>query len=326
MQTDNGGLIYACILDGRGGGHPIDWERIHNWDATQGTLWVHLNFTADKTQTWLRESSSLDEVVIEALLADETRPRSVAVKGGILASLRGINSNPGADPEDMVSIRLYSDGDRVITTRRRRLLSAQDISEALAAGQGPCTAGGFIADISCRLVERMSDVLQDIEDRIDQLEEEMLLNEGSQQLRRQIVEIRSETILLRRYLGPQREAMNRLQSEKAEWLSPDDRLQLRETADKVTRYVEDMDAVRDRAVVASEELAHQVSEQMNSRMYILSLITGIFLPLGFLTGLLGINVGGIPGADKPWGFLAVIIVITAIVAAQLLIFKRKKWF
>lgn len=326
MQSSSDGLVYAYLLDGMGGGRPLGWEQIRNWEISQGVIWVHLDFTAENAQTWLRESSGLDEVIVEALLADETRPRSVLVGRGILAALRGINSNPGADPEDMVSIRLYSDGDRIITTRRRRLLSSRDIAEVLDAGCGPCSAGDFIASISCRLVERMGDVLQEIEDRIDQVEEELLLNDDCQALRMRILETRRETIMLRRYLGPQREAMHRLQSEKVDWLSPDDRLQLRETADKVTRYVEDMDAVRDRAIVASEELANRISEQMNSRMYLLSLISCIFIPLGFLTGLLGINVGGIPGAEKSWGFLAVIILITVIVAAQILLFKSKRWF
>ncbi len=37
-------------------------------------------------------------------------------------------------------------------------------------------------------------------------------------------------------------------------------------------------------------------------MYLLSVITAIFLPLGFLTGLFGINLGGMPGAEYKWGF------------------------
>jgi zinc transporter len=49
------------------------------------------------------------------------------------------------------------------------------------------------------------------------------------------------------------------------------------------------------------------------------------LPLGFLTGLLGINVGGIPGAENPWGFAAVCVLLATLVAAQVLLFRRLRW-
>lgn len=51
--------------------------------------------------------------------------------------------------------------------------------------------------------------------------------------------------------------------------------------------------------VMQEELTEKLSEQMNKTMYILTVLAGIFLPITFVTGLLGINVGGIPGTDNP---------------------------
>jgi zinc transporter len=61
-------------------------------------------------------------------------------------------------------------------------------------------------------------------------------------------------------------------------------------------------------------------------MYMLSVLAAIFLPLGFLTGLLGINVGGFPGAENPWAFLLFLLFLAGIVVVQMLWFKRKKWF
>jgi zinc transporter len=79
-------------------------------------------------------------------------------------------------------------------------------------------------------------------------------------------------------------------------------MHLREEADRVVRYVEDLDSARERAAVTQEELVNRVSEQINSRTYVLSVAAAIFLPLGFLTGLFGINVGGIALAENPSGF------------------------
>jgi zinc transporter len=324
-MAEENGLITAYALNGRGGGEALGWAGVKRWQPGEGFLWVHLDFTHPEAQRWLREEGGVDEVVSEALLADETRPRSAALKQGLLVMLRGVNTNPGADPEDMVAIRLWVEGQRLITTRRRRLLSIVDVRDAIEAGDGPCTPGGLLVMLSDRLVARMSDVIDGIEEEVDRLENEVVESERAQ-LRHELAVVRSQVISLRRYLAPQREAMARLTQEKTPWLSDDDRLRLREITDRIVRYVEDLEAARDRASVVQEELNNRLSEQMNSRMYVLSLVAAVFLPLGFLTGLLGVNVGGIPGAESPFGFEVVTVVMIILVALQVLIFKRRNWF
>ena len=100
---------------------------------------------------------------------------------------------------------------------------------------------------------------------------------------------------------------------------------LRETAERTARYVEDIDAARERALIAQEELNSRLAEQMNRAMYTLSIVAAIFLPLGLLTGLLGINVGGIPGTESPWAFLIVTVFLFLMAVFLIIWFKRLKW-
>jgi len=225
----------------------------------------------------------------------------------------------------MVSIRLFCTDTRVVSTRRRRLLTIRDLVAALEQGRGPRTTGELTAMLTNRLIDRMGDVINEMDDRIDEVEEAII--EGVvRESRSNVIELRREIIKLRRYLSPQREALAQLQHETATWLSLQDRLQIREASDKITRYVEELDSSRDRAGVANEELTSRLSEQLNSRMYVLSLVAGLFMPLGFFTGLLGINVGGIPLADNPWGFFNVVLFLLVVVFVQILLFWRKRWF
>jgi zinc transporter len=323
-MTDNAGLLHAHLLDGRGGGASLGWERVKQWEPGQGVLWVHLEYSNPFAHQWLLHDSGLDEVTTEALLAEETRPRSLLSANGLLLTLRGINPNPEADPEDMVAVRMWSDGNRIITTRRRRMKAASELSRAIERGLGPRNAGEFVESLTDSMVERMADVVDGISDRVDELEESVLTME-SYELRPKIAELRRHAIGLRRYLAPQREALSRLFSEKVEWLSDMDRLRLRESADRTTRFVEDLDLTRERAVVVQEELLSRLSEKMNRTMYVLSIVAAIFLPLGFLTGLLGINVGGIPGADYQGSFAIFILILVLVVIVQVWLFRRKKW-
>jgi len=323
-MSDNNGLLYAYLLDGQGGGARLDWDRVKQWQPEHGVLWVHLEYSDPFVQQWVQQESGLDEVTAEALLAEETRPRSMLSAQGLLLTLRGINPNPKADPEDMVAVRMWSDGKRIITTRRRRLQVATDLSRAIDKGVGPASASEFVESLTDNLVERMGDVIDGVSTEVDDLEESVLTME-SYELRPKIAELRRHAIGLRRYLAPQREAVSRLFNEKLEWLSEVDRLRLRESADRTTRFVEDLDLIRERAMVVQEELSSRLSEKMDRTMYVLSMVAAIFLPLGFLTGLLGINVGGIPGAEYQGSFAIFILILALLVIIQIWLFKLKKW-
>jgi zinc transporter len=323
-MVNNDELIAAYILDGKGGGQRVGWNEIRQWTPSDGLLWVHLNYTAPEAQQWIEEESQLENVVGDALLAEESRPRVTAFDDGLLISLRGVNLNPGADPQDMVSLRIWADKNRVITTHRRKLLTVADICTAIEKGKGPRTSGEFLEDVADRLMSRMGGVIDELEDKVAELEEAVLTAE-SHELRPKLASIRRVAIYLRRYMAPQREAISRLQSEKMSWLTDEDRVRLREVYDHLTRYLEDLDAARERAAVTQEELVSRLSEQTDNRMYVLSIVAAIFLPLGFLTGLLGINVGGIPGAEYKAAFSILCLLVVGIVIVEIAIFKKKKW-
>lgn len=324
MSDTDSGLLHGFILDAKGGAQTLQWDGVKSWTPDHGVLWLHLDYTAQDVISWLTHESQLDELVIKALLSEETRPRCDPVGKGLLISLRGINHDPDSDDEDMVSLRLYVDSTRMITTRQRVVRSTSDIAARLENGTGPIDSGDLVTTLAERLIVRMSQVVSDLEENVDVLEEELLEN-AELSLRGQLMLLRRKAILLRRYLGPQREALHRLYTDRIEWFSHDNRMQLRETVDQLTRYVEELDSVRERTAVAYEELSSRLTDQLNSRMYLLSIITGVFLPLSFITGLLGINVGGIPLASSAWGFAIVAALLTLTAIVELIFFKRQHW-
>jgi zinc transporter len=232
--------------------------------------------------------------------------------------------NPGSEPEDMVGIRIWFENNRIISTRRRKLLSVGDIEETIEQGTGPESMDDLLVQITGRVMERMRQIIDGLEDNVADMEDQVLTAE-SRTLRSKLADLRRQAISLRRYLSPQREALARLLTEKIPWLDENSRIRLREVSDQLARYLEDLDEARDRAAVTQEELVNRLSEQMNNKMYLLSVVAAIFLPLSFLTGLLGINVGGIPGAESKLGFIVFIILLVIIVAIQIWYFKKKKW-
>ncbi len=326
MRETSDPVIFAYTFDGKGGSTPLHGADIVRELKARHLAWVHLDANLPETRVWLeKEISYLDPFIVEALLADETRPRTTQIDDGTLLILRGVNLNENSDPEDMVSIRLWIDKSRIISVRKRKLKAVGDMEEKLKAGKGPKDAGQFICMLTSQLFARMEPTLTELDETTDDIEEEVLENADTV-LRESIINVRKQAIIFRRYMAPQRDAIGQLRMADLSWLKEDHKRHLQESYNHVTRYVEDLDAIRERAQIVKDELANILADRLNKNLYILSVIAAIFLPLGFLTGLLGINVGGIPGAENPDAFWIFMGILGGIVALQVWIFKRLKWF
>ena len=319
------GLLFCCTLDGNGGAKFLGWQDIDSWQETDGPLWVHLDNKHPNVANWLKTQSGLTKPTADALLAEETRPRVFRGKRGLVAILRGVNLNKDANEEDMVAMRMWSEGKRVITLRHERLHTPKDILEQLIELKtGPSTAPELFDRLITRVNEPIAETVLSLEEELDDLEAELDIGQAALQ-RRQLSDIRQKAVLLRRYISPQREALGTLVSEPPDWFHEDLRPHLRETSDKLMRYLEELDATRERAMVVKDDIANQLSEQSNKTLYVLAIISAIFLPLAFLTGLLGINVGGMPGVDNRYAFWIFCGIMTICLFIELLIFRKLKW-
>ncbi len=238
--------------------------------------------------------------------------------------MRGINLNQGAEPDDMVAVRMWLQEGRIITSRRRKVLSIRDVRDDLLAGKGPRTTGQFLVALMGRLAGRIGAAVENVEKLLDELGERM--SGGTiEQVRVELGAVRRQVAALRRHLAPQRDALERLTRIPSGILSEDDVFDLREEGDQLTRHIEDLDLVRENALVTQEELMNRIAMEQNARMYLLSVIAAIFLPLTFVTGLLGMNVAGLPGTANPNGFLISAAVMVVLGIGLSGYFKWKKW-
>ena len=323
-MSEEDGLVCAYVLDGRGGARALEWDGIRAWRPEDGVLWVHLDRVGAEADRWVRQESGIDPVMCDALLAGESRPRLLHLPAGLLVMLRGVNLNPGAEPEDMVGLRMWFESRRIVTLRHFRLMAIRDMRELLAAGVGPTGPGTFLTMVADRLIDRMGPVLADIDDEVDELEAGILTAQSAD-LRTRLGELRRSVIAIRRYLSPQRDVMARLQLVEVEWLTEPLRARLREIGERTLRYVEGLDEARERAAVTQDELNNRIAESMNRTMYLLTILSAVLLPPSLLTGLLGINVGGLPGSDFQPSFWIVVGLIVVVAAVEIWLLRRLKW-
>jgi zinc transporter len=326
MTDPTEGLVSAYLKPPTEGWTEVGWEEVRNWKPEQGLLWVHLDAREGHARDYIHQDSDVDTLVQDVLLTRETRPRTVSMGDGLLAVFRGVNLNPGADPDDMVAIRVWAEPRRMISTTFRPLLATQTLREQMSSNSAPAVIGDLLLQLIGAMVDRMSAVIEELDDATDLLEDRVIESQ-SRQIRTELSHLRQQAIALRRHLAPQRDALSRLLTEDVEWLDKRRKSRLRETTDRMIRYVEDLDSIRERAAVIQDELMNRLSDQMNRNMYMLTIVATIMLPLGVFTGLLGINVDGMPGAsDSPWAFSIVCLLLVFVVLIEIWLLRRLKWF
>lgn len=324
-EVHENGLVCGYLLDGKGGARALAPNEIDTDFGPDHVTWLHLDFTNPQSRAWVESQDEINEHMAQAMLADDSRPRCMVNPDGVLTVLRGINLNPGSDMEDMISIRVWMNGHRIISTRRRKLKSILTLRAELEAGRGPTDPSSFLEQLISLLGVRIGEAIDTINEQLDSTELG-LQQHGGTPYRAIFGEIRRETARMRRYLAPQREALDRLSRVQSEFFSPDFSLEIYEQTNWMTLFIEDLDLARERAMVAQEEMLNMLAHEQNSKMFILSIVAAVFLPLAFFTGLMGMNVAGLPGTINPWSFYIVLVLMFAAAGFIMWLFKRKKWF
>nr|WP_283164088.1 zinc transporter ZntB [Brenneria tiliae] len=314
------GAVYAYQLNGAGGIAPIGDDEVVT-DAKP--CWLHLDSTQPASAHWLTKTTLVPDSVRDALLGESVRPRVTRLGEGTMITLRSINRNENSRPDQLVAIRVFITDKLIISTRRRKLLAIDEVLADLQEGHGPTDSGSWLVAIAEALTDHTSDFIDDLHEKIVDLEEDLLEQKIPQQ--GELALIRKQLIVLRRYMTPQRDVFSRLSGEKLPWMQDDDRRRMQEIADRLGRGLEDLDASISRTTVLSDEITTLMTDAMNRRTYTMSLLAMVFLPTTFLTGLFGVNLGGIPGGDSRLGFATFCLMLVGLVGGVAWWLKRSKW-
>lgn len=325
-MADQHGLISAWAFDGQGGCRRIGEEEVHAGTVPQGGfVWLHYRRLNEAREEWLRSHSKMDPSASESILEAHARPRCSVFVDGALLSLLGVNLYRNALPEDAVTIHLWVDKTRILSVQHEPLSAVEDFEDALARGRGPRTQGEFVADLAMRLVDRLDAVVTALTDDADELEDAMDEVSQASEILPKLAILRRVAIKLRRHIAPQREALNHFSLEDDDWLGPKDRNRLRDAADRVTRFTEELDSVRERATIIRDQMVDRRAEQMNQSMLVLAVVTVVFAPLTLISGMFGMNVGGIPGQNDGEGFWAVSVGLILMGMLMVWAFRRLRW-
>ncbi|MHA3793217.1 zinc transporter ZntB [Sphingomonas sp. YL-JM2C] len=287
--------------------------------------WIHLDGRDAQAMRWLDdESHGLPPTARFNLTTAETRPRCQPLHDGVIINLRGPRHGDEQDEGDeLVSIRIWAERGRLVSVSYRRMAGLEELRDRMDKGEF-LDPGDLIAALAVQIARHLDPVVADLGDQVDDCE--LALSSETFHLRRHIAKARSTAISYRRFIVPQRQALEAMALLELDWIEDDDRIHLREAADRFARMAEELEAVRERSALLHEQITDLRAEKIDRRSLIIAIVAMIFLPLTFVTGLFGMNVDGIPYAHHPLSFWAVTGFSLLVGTGVALWFAAARWF
>lgn len=319
---DRNGLICGFTLDATHKAKPLHLYAPDSPKAPEAH-WLHFNLADTRATNWINSCTLIPQDARELLLDSDAHIRSENFATGLALIIGDLFHDFKNDPEDLGVLRLYLDNNRLITGRGHPLKSVDRLRHELFEGMIFSNSMDLFARLIYNIGDSIHKVIKQLNDRVDDAEDQILAghlhNQGSKlgQMRRLLAR-------LRRQLSANRQAMQLALPHISRW-SKQDISELRQAVEHLESTIQDLELVQERTRLLQEEIAGRMSEATNRNLYVLSIVTVMLLPINLITGIFGMNTGGLPwGQDDPSGFWWVIFFMVIAVIAALSILHKKR--
>ncbi|ANQ27147.1 zinc transporter ZntB [Vibrio natriegens] len=293
---------------------PIATQEATTSQEIKAKHWYHCERLHPDIRGWL-EHNQVPKATVDHLLADESRPSFHPLDDeNFMLILRGINMNENASPEDMLSIRILYFQGALISTRKIPSRAIMEIRQALAEQKGPKSLASLLNQIIEGLNGKIDLYLDTIEETLNHFD----VNDESTYKH---ISAQKALISIKRFIRPQQYAIRDLLESSSDLVVSRPH-QYRFAHNNITRINETIDFYLGEVALFQEEIKHNRDEKTNKNSYLFTLVATIFLPTSFLTGLLGINIGGMPGVDSATAFTWFCVALIIIFTLEWLLLKR----
>ena len=298
---------------------------LHLLRLKDGSPWLHMCIRHRETAAYLMDEAELDDLIVDALLEEDTRSRVRLRDDGIMVLLKAMHlkGEEMAKPEDMVSIRLWLTPGNVITTREADVDPVIEIASRLIAGEGPETPGAFLADLVEEHLREIAEQVEMLEDATDEIARLINLHQ-SEQACPNMADTETRISGFLRHLNPQRPVLETLSTHPHPVIGDRERAQLDDALNRLLRFLETLQNLRERIAILNDQVERIQDRHLSRSSYVFAAVATIFLPLGFVSGMFGVNLPGIPLETMASGFWALFAICVGLVAVVIGLLRWNK--
>jgi zinc transporter len=324
---DHRGLICGFLLCPTLPAQRLEWETLAEaFNVADGTVWLHFNLVDTRARQWINNCDRIPAAVKEMLLDMSPHNQLEVVDNGFMMVLGDLHYEFDIDPDSLGLLRIYVDQNCVITLRGRPLKAIDQLRLALI-NEAPIKTS---LDLIVHFLEYANDifgiVVTERRGVIDDLEDQILKGIFYEQ-RGELGILRRSLAKLRRHLNGNQHVLSRnLMPRLPSWCLEADVSELHRNIEHLDGLIQDLELVQERARLLQEEIAARLQETVNRNLYVLSIVTTFFLPVTLITGIFGMNVGGVPWTQEPIGIWWVLLIMSITAGVTFGALQRQKFF
>jgi magnesium transporter len=275
----------------------------------------------------------LHPLVLEDILTDQ-RPKVEDYEDYIFIVLKMLYYEEAEDDDeigdfniDMDQVSIIFGKNFIISFKEKDVDIFRPLRERLRTSKGRIRKQGadYLAySMIDSIVDHYFVIMEKLGDRFEELEDSVVSNPEPGILPA-IYNLKRDMLFLRKSVWPLREAISRMQRMDSHLISETTRIYLRDVYDHTIQVIENIETFRDMSASLLETYLSSLSNKLNEVIKLLTIISTIFIPLTFLSGLYGMNFTHMPELEHPYGYPAVLVLMLLVVAVMLAYFYRKKW-
>ncbi len=299
--------------------------------AAEGLRWVKIDRMGPLEAAWLEENFDFHALDLEDVLSRNQRPKIDVYDGYLFIVLHLPVFDPAAGRLGAGELDVFVGPGFLITIPNQPLQPVEYLFERCRQKEEMreqlfSRGSGYLL---YRLVDDSFDycfpMLRKIGNKLDALEGEIF--EGrSEEIVRDISNVKQEIINFRKVIRPQRPVLRDLEKVKQRYLAPDMDLEIyfddivdahERIWDMLENYKEVVEALED----TNESV---ISHRVNDILRVLTSISVIVLPLTLLASIWGMNVG-VPGEGDTGAFWAITGSMVVLLVAMVSYFRSRGW-
>lgn len=321
--ADGSGLIHGYVFSTDGIGRHVDTGVALSWwanreQASGEFIWLHFNGSQISTRPWIEKHLGLHEEFIDILKSAPRSTRVEQVHDGLIAILNDVLYEFGSvETRQVATVRMIVGTRYLVSVRNSPLRSVDKLRTSVNIGESFPTPLSLFNHLLRDQADVLAQIMRNTSEKVDTIEDDFLTNRIPS--RSVLGALRRDLVRLQRLLAPEPAALFRLLNRPPVWMKPVDTQDLQQSTEEFSVALHDMTGLLERIKLVQEEIVAYVGERTNRSVFILTAVTVAALPINLASGLLGMNVGGVPYNQDPKGFwivVALVGLVTAVMAWQ----------
>ncbi|RJX72890.1 magnesium transporter CorA [Vibrio sinensis] len=305
---------------------PLKSHLSNNINDKTKTCWIDVDLSKPDDHHWLTSQSDLSEDLIAFLLRENFVNHRNLHDGSVLIALKVSGEQPTINSLGLVDLKIFIDANRIITIRYHPVMAIDKTYTYLESLKSDSTDThslvqedliqkslvqktekheAKVIDVFCHIINNLTDHIEKVtftmSDQIAVLEDQYF-DTGETFDASLLLKLRGDICKTRRILTVLKNTLFIRIEEPTLLTNGEDKTILVRASSHVKLHLDNLDDLLSRIDMLQNLDDSKLSEAMSESSFNLTIVATVFLPLTFVSGLLGMNVGGIPDTHNPWGF------------------------